>query len=291
MSRVRLLLLLGAAAGAIGFATLLILGATLAAPARARIGPAPPDLGCVPVRIPSDSGSRLSGWLVPGAPGGGAVLLLHSVRSNRREMIERARFLRDAGYASLLFDFQAHGESPGERITFGFLESRDARAALEYLRSRLPSERIGAIGVSQGAAAALVGRVPLAVDALVLEAVYPDLEQAVANRIEIRLGPLGRHLAPLLLWQVEPRLGFDPGRLAPQSGIASLRAPLLLIAGSEDRHTRLPESRRLFDRAPEPKEFWAVRGAAHQNFHRFAPAAYERRVLGFFDRYLRGGST
>ena len=235
--------------------------------------------------------SRLAGWLVPGARGGGAVLLLHSLRSNRRQMIERARFLREAGYASLLFDFQAHGESPGERITFGYLESRDAHAALDYLRSRLPSERIGAIGVSQGAAAALVGRSPLEVDALVLEAVYPDLEQAVANRIAIRLGPLGRHLAPLLLWQVEPRLGFDPERLAPSSRIASLPAALLLIAGTEDRRTRLSESRLLFESASEPKEFWPVAGAAHVDFHRFAPDAYERRVLGFFGRNLRGSSS
>ena len=291
MPRVRLLLGLGAAAGAIGFVTLLWLGAALAAPAPATIGSAPLDLGCEPVRIPSDSGSRLAGWLVPGARGGGAVLLLHSLRSNRREMIERARFLREAGYASLLFDFQAHGESPGERITFGYLESRDAHAALDYLRSRLPSERIGAIGVSQGAAAALVGRSPLEVDALVLEAVYPDLEQAVANRIAIRLGPLGRHLAPLLLWQVEPRLGFDPERLAPSSRIASLPAALLLIAGTEDRRTRLSESRLLFESASEPKEFWPVAGAAHVDFHRFAPDAYERRVLGFFGRNLRGSSS
>lgn len=291
MTRLRLLLLLGVAGGAGGFVTLLLLGAALSAPAPALIGAAPPDLDCEPVRIPSDSGSRLAGWLVPGARGGGAVLLLHSVRSNRRQMIERARFLREAGYASLLFDFQAHGESPGERITFGHLESRDAHAALDYLRSRLPSERIGAIGVSQGAAAALVGRAPLEVDALVLEAVYPDLAHAVANRIEIRLGPLGRHLAPLLLVQVGPRLGFDPERLAPASGIASLDTALLLIAGTDDRHTRLSESRLLFESAPEPKEFWPVDGAAHVDFHRFAPAAYERRVLGFFERFLRGGSA
>ena len=166
-----------------------------------------------------------------------------------------------------------------------------AHAALDYLRSRLPAERIGAIGVSQGAAAALVGRAPLAVDALVLEAPYGDLEQAVANRIEIRLGPLGRHLAPLLLWQVQLRLGFDPGRLAPQASIASLHAPLLLIAGTEDHHTRISQSEALFDRAPEPKEFWSVPGAAHQNLHRFAPDVYERRVLDFFGRYLRGRSA
>ena len=81
----------------------------------------------------------------------------------------------------LLFDFRAHGESTGDRITFGALESVDARAALDFLRTELPAERIGAIGVSLGGAAALLGREPLPVDALVLEAVYPAIDVAIVG--------------------------------------------------------------------------------------------------------------
>lgn len=58
-------------------------------------------------------------------------------------MLDRARFLSAAGFAVLLFDFQAHGESPGEHITFGYLESRDAQAAVEFLRTQAQVERIG----------------------------------------------------------------------------------------------------------------------------------------------------
>ena len=43
----------------------------------------------------------------------------------------------------LLFDFQAHGESTGEHITFGYLE-RDAQAAIDFLR-RAPDEKVGVL--------------------------------------------------------------------------------------------------------------------------------------------------
>jgi fermentation-respiration switch protein FrsA (DUF1100 family) len=201
---------------------------------RAAAGGAPGAAG----ELPSESGGAIHGWLVPGAPGRGGIVLAHSVRSNRLEMVGRAEFLHRAGHPLLLFDEQAHGESPGRRITFGQLESHDARAAVAFARARWPDARIGYLGVSQGGAAALLGADPLAVDALVVEAVYPTLREAVANRIAIRLGPLASILAPILLLQVEP------------------------------------------------KELWVVPGAAHVDFHRFAPAKYERRVLAFFARAL-----
>ncbi len=62
---------------------------------------------------------------------------------------------------------------------------------------------------------------------------------------------------------------------------------VLIIAGGKDDRTTLPESRKLFQKAPEPKMLWVVEGAGHQDFHRYAPKQYERRVLAFLDRYIR----
>jgi fermentation-respiration switch protein FrsA (DUF1100 family) len=206
-------------------------------------------------------------------------------------MVGRAEFLRRAGYSLILFDAQAHGESPGEHITFGYLEARDARAAVDFARTEFPEMAIGYLGVSQGGAAALLGPTPLPVDALVVEAVYPSLRQAVVARIAIRLGPLAPLLAPLLLAQVEPRLGVPVDAIAPIEGARHIQAPLLLIAGDLDRHTRIEESRAIFEAAPEPKSLWVVPGAAHQNFHRVAPAEYEERVLDFFAHTLGAGAA
>jgi len=60
-----------------------------------------------------------------------------------------------------------------------------------------------------------------------------------------------------------------------------------MLAGSDDKRTPLAESRRLFENANEPKEFWVLKGAAHVDFHKFKGEAYERRVLDFFSRELR----
>ena len=281
-----LLLAIGAAAVVNWF-----LGGALTAPVPREIGPLPRTLpGATTVSFSSASGSRIRAWFAPGRPGLGSVVLAHVVRGDRRSMLGRARFLHEADYSVLLFDAQAHGESPGDRITFGYLEALDAAAAVSFATARDPDSPVAFLGASQGGAAALLGPSPLPVSALVLEAVYSTIHEAIANRMAIRFGEPGRLLAPLLLWQLEARLGVSPEAIAPIRGIRSIEAPLLLIAGELDRRATIDQSRTLFRAAPEPKELWVVPGATHQDLHRLVPREYERRVLDFLNRTLRGAT-
>lgn len=265
----------------------------LARPAQARVGPPPPELGAESVTFQSGSGATVRAWFSPGRPGAGAVLVLHGVGANRLAMRDRARFLHRAGYALLVPDFQAHGETPGAHVTFGALESRDAAASLAYLRGRAPAERVGVIGISMGGAAALVGAGPLAADAFVLESVYPTIGDAVRDRLRVWLGPL-RGLAPagtrLILRSVGGTIGVRPAALRPIDRIERVGAPLLVAAGTADRFTPIAESRALYARACGRKAFWPVPGAAHEDLYAFAPGEYERRVGGFLAHELRGGA-
>ncbi len=270
----------------LGFVAAAVVAGALSAPCPRAVGEPPIDLGVEVVSIVRNEQPPIAGWFIQGRRNMAGVLLLHSVRSDRRQMIGRAYFLRDAGYSLLLIDMQAHGETPGANITFGYIESRDVHDAVAYLRSRVPGRPVGLIGVSLGGAAALLGDGPISADAVVLEAVYSSIERAVENRLAIRFGSLGKYLAPLLISQIEPRLGFSTEMLSPLSAISQLKSPVLIIAGDADRHTLLSESRDLFMRASDPKSLWIVQGAEHENLHQFSKMEYEQRVLGFFHRYL-----
>jgi fermentation-respiration switch protein FrsA (DUF1100 family) len=223
---------------------------------------------------------------VPGVAAAPCVLLMHGIYADRRDMLGRARFLQQAGYSSLLFDFQAHGESRGDSVTFGHLESRDAREALRVARETFKCTKVAVIGDSLGGAAALVASPPLDVDAMVLEAVFTTIEEAVGDRLEMRLGRAGRILEPLLTAQLRLRFDVEPAALRPIRGIASYPGPVFVIGGAEDRNTPLEATRRLFAAAREPKVLWIVPGAAHEDFHRFATAEYERRVLEFLSMWV-----
>ena len=113
------------------------------------------------VTFPSN-GLKLSGVLH--APAGGdrrpAFLVLHGFGSNKDSGGSRAvaRLLADFGYATLCFDFRGCGESEGPRGRVICLEQvEDTRNALSFMAGRpeVDPERVGAIGMSFGAAVAI----------------------------------------------------------------------------------------------------------------------------------------
>ena len=79
--------------------SVLVAGEVLSHSAHCSVGQPPSDLHAKPVEIHSALGQLVSGWMVRGTPGSGAVLLLHGVRADRREMVDRARFLSGLGYS------------------------------------------------------------------------------------------------------------------------------------------------------------------------------------------------
>lgn len=247
----------------------------------------PSDLAVETVAIASTSGAHLAGWFIRGLPGRGAVLLLHPLRANRLAMLGRARLLAADGYSVLLVDLQAHGESTGDHLTFGWLESSDARAAIRELRGRARGERVGAIGLSLGGASLLLGEQPVGLDAAVVEATYTTLAEGLDNRLRMRLGPLAPLAAPLLSVQVPLRLGIRVRDLRPIDGVGRMGCPLLVVAGSLDAHATVEQSRRLFEAARDPKELWVVEGARHQDFLSYDASGYRAHVLSFLAKYLR----
>jgi alpha-beta hydrolase superfamily lysophospholipase len=256
-----------------------LLGSRLIAPANHPV-PLPADFHAQVISIPA-SGHRIAGWWVDQGVDSPVVLLLHAVRSDRSSMVSRAELLIRHGFSVLLIDLQAHGETPGDAITLGMRESADVAAARDWIRATTPGRRVGVIGCSLGGASILLSPQPSGFDAVVLEAVYPRISRAVENRIRIRLGPLAPLLAPLLLMQLQPRLHIAASAIEPIRSIGRLGSPVLVVAGSNDKHTTLMESQALYDAAASPKSLWVVEGARHQDFFAYDPQGYDAHVAEF----------
>jgi fermentation-respiration switch protein FrsA (DUF1100 family) len=284
-------------AGLIAFAAVVwFVGGSLVAPNRFEVGEPPAQPPNEEVAFASASGARLAGWYAEHEDAQAAVLLLHGLRASRRQMAERAQLLHAAGFATLAIDLQGHGESEGDAITAGWRERDDVRAAVQWLKERQPARRLGVIGISLGGAATLLagpradGReaasAPLAIDALVLESVYPTIDEAVHARIDAELGPLAHLLTPALLTQFELRLSIDTALVRPIDHIAACGAPVLFLAGNQDLGTPLPQSLRLFETARDPKTLVVFEGAGHVDLCRHDRALWEREVLAFLGAHL-----
>src|SRR5258708_11560701 len=146
-----------------------LLGSELIQPAMHPV-PLPIGFTAQQVTIPSQ-GHAIAAWWIDNHANTPVVLLLPGIRADRSSMVSRATMLRTRGFSVLLIDLQAHGETPGDKITLGCRESRDVEAALGWLKSHFPGRRIGAIGCSLGGASILLGHQPAGFYAVVLRAV------------------------------------------------------------------------------------------------------------------------
>ncbi len=263
-----------------------IVAGRLVSPAPSLVGNPPTDLPAVCFTIDSESGETIAGWHIPADAPNGVVVLLHSLRGSRLSMLDRARLFHTAGYSIVMIDFQAHGESSGNQITLGKLEKHDAQAAVDYARRKHPGEPIGIVGVSLGGASALLSS-PLGVDAMILESVFPCIENAIHNRVAAKLGFFSFIPAELLIVQLKPRLRISPSELRPVDYVSKIACPVFFMSGTDDLHTTPFETKQMYDAADAPKKLWMVNKAAHIDLYCASLRQYEKRVIDFLKEHLQ----
>ncbi len=263
-----------------------LVAAKIVTPAMQSVGPPPSGLQFESSELTGADGSTVACWYSFLPDSKSTIVLLHPLRGNRNSMVDRAKMFLAAGYSVVLVDQQAHGESPGEYITAGYLERFSAMAAVDFAHVSNPNHRVGVVGWSLGGAAALMAE-PIAVDAIVLESVYPSIDQAIHDRVAIRFGIFGaRWVAPLIVWQASRLLEISSKQLCPIDHIGDVGCPILIAAGGLDQRTRLDETKAMFAAANDPKGLVIFEGAAHEDLFAFDATKYRTEVLGFFARHL-----
>jgi len=239
-----------------------------------------------PITLTTTDDVRLHAWVLLSdrARPQDWVVVLHGYRSDRIVSVNRARFFSRRGYNVLLLHFRGHGSSQAARISYGYHERRDVRAAFDFIRSVCADARIGIVGISMGAAAAAYAVAHGDADPawMILESCYDNIRHALANRLVLRVGYM---LTPLVAWPVEQiveRLvelraeDLDPGK-----ALEKARCPILMLAGDSERVLKLVEIEYLFGCIQCPKRLVLFEGAAHEDLLAYRPRQYARAVVSF----------
>jgi fermentation-respiration switch protein FrsA (DUF1100 family) len=223
-------------------------------------------LGAEDVSLLTQDNVRLHAWWIAAPQAPLVTLYLHGNGGNLTHRGLQVREITAAGSSVLMLDYRGYGKSEGSPSEKGLYA--DADAAYRYLRDR--GYRAGQIvlhGESLGTAVAvdLASRSECA--GVVLEAAF-NSGRDVANTVLPVVGPL--------LFR-----SFNS-----ESKIAKLRSPLLFFHGDRDHLIPLKLGRTLFNAAPQPKFFWEVRGAGHNDLVEIAGPSYRQRLREFYERII-----
>ena len=190
----------------------------------------------------------------------------------------------------LAVDLRGHGGSASAHHSFGWTESEDVHAAFHWLKRRQHEAPVGVLGISMGGAAAVVGRSgPVPADALVLQAVFTTMREALKCRMALVVGNLvASAVEPFLSFQARVRFGVWPNAIAPLAAMVRVRCPVMVIGGSSDGYVPQAQTRALHAAAAQvPRVLWiADDSEGHKDIADTEASQYRRRVLMFLDQTL-----
>jgi uncharacterized protein len=208
------------------------------------------------IRFPAKDGVELHGWLVPATDARFTLVWFHGNAGNIGHRVDNIKYLhRSLGRPLLpnifIFDYRGYGRSAGslsdlsEEATY-----RDAEGALAYLRGRqdLAQTRLVYFGRSLGSAIAVEMARQHAPAGLILETPFTSIQDMA--RVALPFLPVGAWLRT---------------RYNSLGKIPEIRVPLLVLHGNRDEVVPYEQGRRLFEAANEPKTFFTIHGARHND--------------------------
>lgn len=214
----------------------------------------------------------------------GTVVLLHGISACKEIEFERASLLAEAGYASLLLDLRAHGQSEGEYCTFGYAEKNDLRAVADTLSKRFPNRPLAIWGASLGGAVALQAmEVEPRYQFGIVESTFDEFEKvALEYGADWLFGLRSLWLTQRVLHKSGEIAHFDPNAVKPVQSAAKIDRPILFIHGDKDARIPMWFGERNYEACPAPgKRWYKVPGAGHNNLWRIAGDSMRTNVLGF----------
>ncbi|MGH7846471.1 MAG: alpha/beta hydrolase [Candidatus Binatia bacterium] len=216
----------------------------------------------------TDDGVQLNGWFVPYPQAQTTLLWFHGNAGNISHRVENIKLLHDkVGVNVFIFDYRGYGRSLGTVSEEGTY--KDGAAALRYLLSRkdVNSKTLIFFGRSLGAAVATELALHYPCRALILEAPFASIAK------------MARAAFPFL-----PITSLLRTRYDTEDKVRGIKTRLLVIHGDQDDIVPYNHGKEVFAAAPEPKEFYTIRGARHNDTYIVGGDAYFSVLKGFIER-------
>ena len=194
-------------------------------------------------------GIRLNGWFVPYRGATTTLLWFHGNAGNISHRLENIKLLHDKVNLNIfIFDYRGYGRSGGRVSEEGTY--LDGEAAIEYLRKQhaVDAKKLILFGRSLGAAVAAEMATRINSLALILESPFASVRE------------MAREIFPLL--PIGPLLKT---RYDIVEKIRRIKSPLLVLHGDGDEVVPFNQGKKVFDAAPQPKTFYRIAGAGHND--------------------------
>lgn len=194
------------------------------------------------------------------------------------------------GYAMLLPDARAHGESEGEYIGFGCLDRKDALVWINWVIQEL-GEDVGIVlhGTSMGGATVLMAsglELPGQVKGIVSDCAFTSPKEVFTHVLHSMYHLPAFPAIPGADILNRRLAGYGMDECNAKREVAKAKVPILFIHGTKDTFVPYHMCREIYDCCASPKKILEVEGAAHAESYYKDTESYERALDEFFGEIM-----
>lgn len=220
------------------------------------------------VRFKAEDGTDLHGWFVPADDNTQTTILYcHGNAGNISGRLETIRMLHQAGVNVFIFDYRGYGNSEGTPSENGTYN--DAMGAWLYLtnqRNIVPDD-ILLMGRSLGGSVAAGLAVNVHSKAVIIESTFtsiPDMAMEIYPILPSK--SLVRYTYPTLKY------------------VQQIEAPKFFAHSKHDRLIPISHGKKIYEAAPEPKEFYELKGG-HGDAFMTSGEGYRDALYTFINKH------
>ena len=214
--------------------------------------------------IRTEDSVTIHAWFTPAESAKATLVLSHGNAGNISHRYLLLRSLQRRGFNVLMYDYRGYGRSEGTPTEDGIY--KDGLAAYDYAMS-LPEVNPGRVilwGTSLGGAVAIDVATHRQAAGLILESTFSSAKD------------VARVVYPFL-----PVQFFMHTKLNSIEKIKTLAVPILVIHGAHDSIIPIGLGKKLFDAANDPKDFYEIPNADHNDTFFMGGDEYFSRIDRF----------
>jgi uncharacterized protein len=243
-----------------------------------------PDSSYIPVSFTSSDDIKLDALMMTVDSSKGTIAMFHGHGSKKTAILKEASFFNSLGYNTLLVDLRAHGNSQGTTCTIGHNESKDVKAAYDYLASS-GEKSILLYGISLGAATVIKAAADFDITPkkIIAEMPFSSLPKAVHGRVKI-MGLPPQPIATLLTFWGGTINGFWAFNMKPMEYAKKIKCPVLLQKGRMDPRVTDEETNEIYNNISTPKKLVIYETAAHESLCSKETEKWQQEVRSFLEQ-------
>ena len=240
-----------------------------------------------PVAVTSFDGLTLRGRYYEYAPNAPIELMFPGYRGDARlDLCGAAERCFAVGHSALIVDQRCCGESDGNVITFGVLESRDCHTWVDFMIQKFGQEvKIILCGMSMGATTVLIAsgeELPPNVVGVLADCGFTSAREIIRKVIGDMKMPSGL-LYPFIKLGARIYGGFSLESVSPLSSLGKCKIPVIFFHGENDRFVPCRMSRKNYEICTGPKKLVTIPDAGHGLCYLVDPERYIKELKEFWE--------